>query len=91
MIVGVVVCPDLAETYWDEFRPDCDTARRDAVRHSVREQLVEKCMDMFEEIVGRGDEDCQDFFGEFGHRLALGVSQDPRSTRLAELLQRASQ
>jgi len=87
MIVGIVDSRDLCEA----DRLPRGNLQRDTVYAVLRERLVEKCVDMFEEIAERED-DFREFFIQFGGNMEKGILQchpdDRRWRRLDALLRR---
>ena len=53
----------------------------------IRKQLIKRALDMMTDLMGKGEEEYEKFWSQFGRNLKLGVVDDPENKdKLASLL-----
>lgn len=53
----------------------------------IRKQLIKRALDMMTDLMGKGEEEYEKFWSQFGRNIKLGVVDDPENKdRLASLL-----
>lgn len=53
----------------------------------IRKQLIKRCLDMMTDLMGKGEEEYEKFWGQFGRNVKLGIVDDPENKeKLAALL-----
>ena len=53
----------------------------------IQKQLVKRCIDMINDIAGKGDEEYEKFWTQFGRNIKLGIVDDAvNRDKLAKLL-----
>lgn len=53
----------------------------------IRKQLVKRCLDMMTELAGKGEEEYEKFWSQFGRNVKLGIVDDTENKeKLASLL-----
>ena len=53
----------------------------------IRKQLVKRCLDMMTDLAGKGEEEYEKFWSQFGRNVKLGIVDDTENKeKLASLL-----
>lgn len=53
----------------------------------IRKQLVKRCLDMMTDLMGKGEDEYEKFWSQFGRNIKLGIVDDPENKdKLASLL-----
>lgn len=53
----------------------------------IRKQLVKRCLDMMTDLAGKGEEEYEKFWSQFGRNVKLGIVDDAENKeKLASLL-----
>lgn len=71
----------------DAVSRGCDCVQESRVVRIIRKQLVKRCLDMMTDLMGKGEDEYEKFWSQFGRNIKLGIVDDPENKdKLASLL-----